>query len=369
MVAAGFQCDDRGAGAARSPASRSAFTSACRPPGGFVAPMPTDTPERIEDDGADRRIGVVLPRRAPTPRSPRASPRSASSASSTHRECIDGPEYDDLFLGTTTTCRSTRTARRKQQQPPARPPAGDHHRLIIAAHGRKRGLQATFALRRHERLRPRLSVSKAWSVGSVVRQVSAYQLWRRLLGVSNTWQDPAAISLMLDNAPRGPSSAFRAHRPYGVPDRDVVAGAGKRIVPIHPASPVVLGEQGFPTLEHVPFPIDVVDVFRRSSYAGPFADQAVAVGAKGVWFQLGVIRRGGVRPDPRGRHTDGDGRLPGDPVAQARTLTQARGALTPPRPCDAARRPRQPDRSRHIPRSRRRSSPRRPRPLVRRCRR
>ena len=39
----------------------------------------------------------------------------------------------------------------------------------------------------------------------------------------------------------------------------------------------------------MPFPIDVVDVFRRSEAAGEFADQAVAVGAKGVWFQLGVI--------------------------------------------------------------------------------
>jgi predicted CoA-binding protein len=39
----------------------------------------------------------------------------------------------------------------------------------------------------------------------------------------------------------------------------------------------------------VPFPIDVVDVFRRSDAAGEFADQAVALGAKGVWFQLGVI--------------------------------------------------------------------------------
>ena len=51
----------------------------------------------------------------------------------------------------------------------------------------------------------------------------------------------------------------------------------------------MLGEQGYPTLADVPFPIDVVDVFRRSDAAGEFADQAVAVGAKAVWFQLGVI--------------------------------------------------------------------------------
>ena len=64
---------------------------------------------------------------------------------------------------------------------------------------------------------------------------------------------------------------------------------GKRIVPIHPDAPTVLDEQGFATLADVPFDIDVVDVFRRSSAAGDFADQAVAIAARGVWFQLGVV--------------------------------------------------------------------------------
>ena len=64
---------------------------------------------------------------------------------------------------------------------------------------------------------------------------------------------------------------------------------GKQIVPIHPNAPKVLGEQGYATLADVPFPIDVVDVFRRSDKAGEFADQAVAVGARAVWFQLGVV--------------------------------------------------------------------------------
>ncbi len=71
---------------------------------------------------------------------------------------------------------------------------------------------------------------------------------------------------------------------------------GKRIVPIHPrfadateGDDEVLGERGYASLADVPFPIDVVDVFRRSEAAGEFADQAVAIGARGVWFQLGVI--------------------------------------------------------------------------------
>src|SRR3712207_6620274 len=64
---------------------------------------------------------------------------------------------------------------------------------------------------------------------------------------------------------------------------------GKRIVPVHPEAPTVLGEQGYASLADIPFEVDVVDVFRRSESAGPFADQAVEIGARGVWFQLGVV--------------------------------------------------------------------------------
>ena len=68
---------------------------------------------------------------------------------------------------------------------------------------------------------------------------------------------------------------------------------GKRIVPIHPRfadeHDEVLGERGYPTLADVPFPVDVVDVFRRTDAAGEFADQAVTIGARAVWFQLGVV--------------------------------------------------------------------------------
>ncbi|MGA9748560.1 MAG: CoA-binding protein [Nocardioides sp.] len=66
-------------------------------------------------------------------------------------------------------------------------------------------------------------------------------------------------------------------------------GHGKRIVPVHPTAPTVLGEQGYATLADIPFQVDVVDVFRRSEAAGQFADEAVAIGATAVWFQLGVL--------------------------------------------------------------------------------
>ncbi len=64
---------------------------------------------------------------------------------------------------------------------------------------------------------------------------------------------------------------------------------GKQIVPVHPAAETVLGEPGYATLAEIPFPVDVVDVFVRSELAGSIADQAVAIGASAVWFQLGVV--------------------------------------------------------------------------------
>lgn len=104
------------------------------------------------------------------------------------------------------------------------------------------------------------------------------------------WQDDAAISLMLDECETWAVvglSDNRERTAYEI--AALLQSRGKRIVPIHPSTATVLGEQGYATLADVPFPIDVVDVFRRSDSAGQFADEAVAIGARGVWLQLGVI--------------------------------------------------------------------------------
>ncbi len=104
------------------------------------------------------------------------------------------------------------------------------------------------------------------------------------------WRDEKNIDFMLDEC-----DTWAVVGLSGKPDRTAYRIAkllqqrGKQVVPIHPDAPKVLGEQGYATLADVPFPIDVVDVFRRSEFAGEVADQAVAVGAGGVWFQLGVI--------------------------------------------------------------------------------
>jgi uncharacterized protein len=109
-----------------------------------------------------------------------------------------------------------------------------------------------------------------------------------------SWQDPDAVRFMLEDC-----ETWAVVGLSGDPDRTAYSIAallqsrGKRIVPIHPSAAdgdlTVLGERAYASLADVPFPIDVVDVFRRSEAAGEFADQAVAVGARAVWFQLGVV--------------------------------------------------------------------------------
>lgn len=63
---------------------------------------------------------------------------------------------------------------------------------------------------------------------------------------------------------------------------------GHRVVPVHPMAKPVHGQKAYACLADIPFAVDVVDVFVNSSLAGSVADDAVAIGAKGVWFQLGV---------------------------------------------------------------------------------
>lgn len=65
--------------------------------------------------------------------------------------------------------------------------------------------------------------------------------------------------------------------------------AGYKVIAVNPNETEVFGEKAYAALADVPGKIDLVDIFRRSSEAGAAVDQAIAIGAKAVWLQEGVI--------------------------------------------------------------------------------
>jgi predicted CoA-binding protein len=64
---------------------------------------------------------------------------------------------------------------------------------------------------------------------------------------------------------------------------------GYRIVPVNPRYEEVLGERCWPDLRSIPFPVEIVDVFRRTEDVLPIAEDAIAIGAKCLWQQIGVV--------------------------------------------------------------------------------
>ncbi|GAB4351502.1 MAG: CoA-binding protein [Candidatus Abyssubacteria bacterium] len=70
---------------------------------------------------------------------------------------------------------------------------------------------------------------------------------------------------------------------------------GYRIFPVNPKIEQVLGEKAYPGLSSIPEGIDVVDIFRQPEHVPAIVDEAIKVGAKTVWMQLGVVHRDAAR--------------------------------------------------------------------------
>ncbi len=80
----------------------------------------------------------------------------------------------------------------------------------------------------------------------------------------------------------------KTHRPsHGV--AHYLLACGYTVIPVNPAYQTVLGQTCYPSLRDVPVPVDMVDCFRRPDAMLPIVDDAIHIGAKILWMQLGVI--------------------------------------------------------------------------------
>lgn len=80
----------------------------------------------------------------------------------------------------------------------------------------------------------------------------------------------------------------RPERPSHGVARYLIA-QGYKVIPVNPTVDEVLGLKSYPDLKSIPEPVDVVDIFRRSEHVPPIVEQAIEIGAKAVWMQLGVM--------------------------------------------------------------------------------
>ncbi|MEU4666395.1 CoA-binding protein [Amycolatopsis sp. NPDC023774] len=74
---------------------------------------------------------------------------------------------------------------------------------------------------------------------------------------------------------------------HGVPA--ALQAHGFRIIPVHPSATELLGEKVYRSLKDIPEPVDLVDVFRPAAEAPGIAADAVAIGAKALWLQQGIV--------------------------------------------------------------------------------
>lgn len=66
---------------------------------------------------------------------------------------------------------------------------------------------------------------------------------------------------------------------------------GYKIVPVNPALKECLGQKAYPSLKEIPEAVDIVDIFRRSEKVSPIIEEAIAIKARAVWMQIGIINQ------------------------------------------------------------------------------
>jgi predicted CoA-binding protein len=68
-------------------------------------------------------------------------------------------------------------------------------------------------------------------------------------------------------------------------------GRGYTVIPVNPGQKEILGQPCYPDLKSIPMKVDMVDVFRNADDVPPIADDAIAIGAKSLWLQLGIVNQ------------------------------------------------------------------------------
>ena len=115
------------------------------------------------------------------------------------------------------------------------------------------------------------------SAGSPVAQTEFATPWQVRLRILQDYRDIAMVGL-----------SSNPYRPSHFAARYLLA-EGYNVIPVNPREKEILGRQSYPSVKDIPGPVDVVDIFRASKEAPSIIEQAIAIGAKAVWMQFGVI--------------------------------------------------------------------------------
>jgi predicted CoA-binding protein len=121
------------------------------------------------------------------------------------------------------------------------------------------------------------SCEPAQPTGLTAEQRAAYQNPDAVRTILNGSRRVAVVGLSTDSQKASHQVA------------DYLKTAGWQIVPVNPKADTILGLKAYPDLKSIPGPIDLVDIFRPTADVGPFVDDAIAIGAKAVWQQLGIL--------------------------------------------------------------------------------
>lgn len=123
----------------------------------------------------------------------------------------------------------------------------------------------------------------AVSSGSPVRQTEFATTAFDRLRILRTYRTIAMVGLS--------SNPFRPSHFAAI----YMRSEGYNVIPVNPREREVLGRRAYASLRDVPEPVEIVDIFREPSAVPPIVEDAIAIGAKVVWMQLGVINEDAAR--------------------------------------------------------------------------